>query len=184
VNEAFRDYIRGHSKPIGVGVMVLGGILASVFLPRSLERVAIVALIVVFAVFYVWAEFPLPQWKPAEHAMTIRRRLKRTRTIFQRIMVPVVVLWCASVTLYDTQQTELQRYALAVGGGSSLVWIAWLFAKDGLRCPRCGTDFKQERVAKVGRWSMDTRGAEDLWDCCPHCGVSFDEPSTPISPVS
>jgi rubredoxin len=51
-----------------------------------------------------------------------------------------------------------------------------LFIRNRLCCPRCGTDFRQERFAKLGRWSMDPRGAEELWESCPQCGVSFDEP--------
>ena len=60
--------------------------------------------------------------------------------------------------------------------GLIVLEIVELFVKKRIRCPRCGTDFRKERLAKVGRWSLDLRMAADLWDACPHCGVSFNDP--------
>jgi ribosomal protein S27AE len=65
--------------------------------------------------------------------------------------------------------------ALSIGGGVAVALIASLFIRNRLRCPRCGTDFREARLEKLGRWSFDSRGSAGLWDACPHCGVSFDE---------
>jgi uncharacterized C2H2 Zn-finger protein len=83
--------------------------------------------------------------------------------------------WVAVVTLFVTDISKIEQQTLAVGGCLTLFLIAWLFVRNKLRCPRCGSDFRKERIAKLGRFSLDTRGAADLWDACPHCGVSFND---------
>jgi hypothetical protein len=178
MRDSNREYIRRHAKVIGVVTMVLGGVLSAFFFPGYMH-VSVGALVVLFAVFYVWAEYPLQGRGSDQGVITIRQQFKRARTLFTRITVPMVALWCVGVIFYGTRLSKLQTQAWAVGGGVVLFFIAWLFIKDKVRCPRCGTDFKQDRIAKVGRWSMDARGTEDLWDRCPHCGVSFDEPYRP-----
>ena len=179
MNDTTRDYIRRHSKLVGGAGLFLGMVLAALFLPRSLEDVAILVLIVAFAVFYVCAEYPLPRPAEVGSSLTIRQQLKRTRTLFLRVLLPVVFLWIAYITLFYNRLPPLQRQALAVGVAVALMFIGSLLMRGSLHCPRCGTNFRQERIAKVGRWSMDARGTEDLWDSCPHCGVSFDETYRP-----
>lgn len=44
------------------------------------------------------------------------------------------------------------------------------------RCPRCHADFQKLRVEQLGRWHPDRRMYWQLWDACPQCHVSFDEP--------
>lgn len=178
MNDATRGYVRRHAKVIGGGAVFFGAVLAAFLFPGYM-RVVVGALLVLFAVLYVWAEYPLQRRGSDRAPMTIRHQFKRTRALFTRITVPVVMLWCVAVVFYGTQLSKLQTQAWAVGGGLALYLLAWLFVRDRFKCPRCGSDFKQERIAKVGRWSVDARGAEDVWDSCPHCGVNFDEPYSP-----
>jgi len=110
---------------------------------------------------------------PAGAALTIAEHLKRTKTYSELIEFPLMVLWPLAVWLFVTSQ-DLGEY-LVVFGLSVPPAIGWLFVKCHLRCPRCGTDFRKERTAKLGRWSGDTRGTETLWDACPRCGVSFSD---------
>ncbi len=130
------------------------------------------------SVLLVWNRFPLaPQGRPAATGpLTIRLRLKRSHAILQRTVVCVDALWCIAVTIYFAQLTTLQQYGLAIGGSVVLAAAASFYVAGQLRCPRCGTNFKRARIAEVGRWSADTRAAEERWERCPNCGVSFDEP--------
>lgn len=44
------------------------------------------------------------------------------------------------------------------------------------RCPRCHADFQKLRVKEFGRGYRDKRMYWQLWDACPQCHVSFDDP--------
>jgi hypothetical protein len=122
---------------------------------------------------------PLTRLKPGLAgipSVTIGEHLKRTSAYFQRIMAPLCAAWGAGVVLFVTGMSRIQQQALAIGGGVALFLIGSLFVRNQLRCPRCGTDFRKERIAKLGRWSGDNRGTSELWDACPRCGVSFNDP--------
>jgi ribosomal protein S27AE len=166
---------------IGIGVLVVGEVLSAAFLPHFLQNLALGALVVVFSVFFVVDRSPMPPLNPGENGrgVTIRQQFARTRTLFIRVTVPAVAAWCVFVTFYLTQLSRLEGYAAAAGGAIVLMVPAMLFIRKRFRCPRCGTNFKQARTAEVGRISFDTRGAEQMWDKCPNCGVSFDEPYRP-----
>jgi len=178
MTETTREYIQRYARPIGAGFTLAGFIAATLILPRSYARAVTAVLFVAFAVFFVWARTPLPPKSSAPPAPgpTIREHLKRTRALLQRIMIPIVVAWGVGVTFYATGLSKGQQQAMAVGGGFLLLLIGWSFVRNQLRCPRCGTDFSKERSAQVGRLSFDTRGPEDLWDSCPRCGLSFNDP--------
>jgi uncharacterized C2H2 Zn-finger protein len=135
-------------------------------------------LFVAFAAFFTWARTSLPRIAPKGpvRVVTIAEHFKRTRTLSVRIIVPIVALWVVLTDSYPLQLPKGERNALAIGGGAVLGVVGSVFMVRRLRCPRCGTNFKQDRLAKLGRWSFDTRGTEEIWDACPHCGVSFDEP--------
>ena len=178
MSENSREWIRRHAKAISVGLAVVGMIVGVVFFPHSIrETVAVV--IMLMALIIAWARAPLPHPKTSMGgipALTIRDYLKRTNALFVRILVPLVVAWVVVVTLFVTDISKPRQQAWSVGGGIALSLIGSLFLRNRLRCPRCGTDFHKERIAKLGRWSFDTRTTEDLWDACPRCGVKFDEP--------
>jgi hypothetical protein len=188
MNEDTREWIRNHAGPIGVVFMVLGGVvlalIATFLFPtagKTVMKVGAAVLVLAFAAFYAWAEFPLTPRKYSTvgtSTLTIGQQLKRTRALFQRIVMFVLVAWCVGVTLLAPNLTSAQRNGSAIVGGFALAFAGWLLVRNRLRCPLCGSDFKKERVAKLGRWSMDTRGTTELWDACPHCGVSFNEPTS------
>jgi ribosomal protein S27AE len=186
IKEETRAWIRNRAGFIRVGFMLLGGILTAfvaVFLSPSASKTLLAAgvgvLMLAFAAFFAWARFPMPPRKASINGiptLTISEQLKRTHALFQRIMLVVLVTWCVAVTLSAPKLTALQRNGTAAGGGLVLFVAGWLLVRYRLRCPRCGTDFRKERIAKLGRWSMDTRGTTELWEECPHCGVSFNGP--------
>jgi uncharacterized C2H2 Zn-finger protein len=180
-----RSANQSHAGLIGgvfmfVALVIAALVFTALALPKSYIGAATAAVFTAFALFFAWARTPLLRSKSATQtgAPTIREHIKRTRAYFQRILVPAVVLWCVGLTFYKAGLTKLQQQGLAGAGGLVLLWIVWLFVRNRFRCPRCGTDFRQERIAKLGRWSTDPRGAEDLWDSCPHCGVSFTSHTT------
>ena len=140
--------------------------------------VAVAVLCVAFMAFYAWAITPLkrPEARIAGvPGLTIREHLNRTSALFVRLMIPIAGAWVAAIMLFGTDMTKAHQQAMSVGGGVVGILIGSLFIRNRLRCPRCGSDFRKERFAKLGRWSFDSRAIADLWDACPHCGVSFDE---------
>jgi hypothetical protein len=114
--------------------------------------------------------------------MTIRETFKRRRKYFNwiglAVVIAVVVVWGQTHPTETRLHSHLHAMAFGLVFAVVLLPIAyWLF-----RCPRCGTTFSKYRREKLGRWSMDTRGADELWDSCPKCGVSFDAPWSANSP--
>jgi len=183
--ETTPDWVRRHATTIGLAFFVLGTTLTAIFFaifaPHAGHRamsIAVVLLFVAFTAFYAWAVTPLKR-SDARMAgsprLTIREHFKRTNALFVRIVVPIFGTWVGAIMLFGTGMTKAHQQALGVAGGVVGVLIGSLFIRNRLLCPRCGTNFRKERLAKLGRWSFDSRGTADLWDACPHCGVSFDE---------
>jgi MFS family permease len=183
--ETTLDWVRRHATTIGLAFFVLGtiftAVLSAIFAPHSGHRamsVAVVVLFVVFTAFYAWAITPLKRSEArmaGSPGVTIREHFKRTNALFVRIVVPIAGAWVGAIMLFGTGMTKAHQQALSVGGGVVGVLIGSLMIRNRLRCPRCGSNFRKERLAKLGRWPFDSRDTADLWDVCPHCGVSFDE---------
>jgi hypothetical protein len=178
MKDTTRDFLQRYARPIGVVFVLVGVTVAGLLLPFSYARAVLGLLVVAFAVFFVWVRTPLPRVSSATQAPrpTIREHLKRTRAYLQRITIPVAAAWCVGVAIYATGMSKPEQQALGVGGGAIVLLMGWLFVRNQLRCPRCGTDFVKERAAEVGRLTFDPRAPEDLWDSCPRCGVSFNDP--------
>jgi hypothetical protein len=178
VDEKHREWVRRHHIPIGIGLALVFMFFGVVLFPHSPSEVAAV-IAVLIGVFITWVRFPLARLKlsaAGTPSISIRDRLRRTNALFQRVMVPVLIAWVVGVTLFATDIPKSQRQPLLYGGALLIALIGGLYIRGKLRCPQCGTDFRKERIAKLGRWSFDTRMTTDLWDACPRCGVSFDEP--------
>jgi hypothetical protein len=184
MRETTRKWIRRCKGPAGVALIFLGQVLAAVLIalyvsPGSqdfaFKAVAGVTAVLI-AVVVAWVRTPLTPLESAAAgiaARTIREHIKRANAYFVRIMVPIVTVWGAALVLFGAG--TMQRQALAIGGGVAVMLIGVLLFRNQLRCPRCGTDLRKERIAKLGRRSRDTRATADLWDACPRCGVSFNE---------
>jgi hypothetical protein len=179
--------MRRHEQLSAAALMLPGTIvgLILVFFLASPEnrdfavKVVVAVDAVLAAALVGWLRSPMPRLKPGltgAPALTIGEHFNRTNAYFVRIMVPLGTAWVAGVVLFVTGIPKMQQNALAIGGGVALGLIGSLFIRNQLRCPRCGTDFRKERIAKLGRWSWDTRGTEELWNACPRCGVSFNDP--------
>jgi hypothetical protein len=178
VSDSTRNFVGRYPRIVAGSCLFVGGVLAAVFVPRSLQRLVIGTMIVAFGLVYVWTITTLPPRPLAVpgKTLTIRDQLKRNRTLYMRTFVPVALAWVVAVTLFHAPLPKWQEQGLCVGGVLVVAVVGFLLVKNGLKCPRCGSTFGKERIAKLGRWTMDTRGPEELWDACPHCGVSFDEP--------
>lgn len=178
MGEATREWIRRHHHFIGVSLGLFVAVIGILIFPHHIAAtVAVVSVLI--AVFVAWARSPLARVKPSVAGipgLTIGGHFKRTNAYFVRIMVPVTAAWVVVITLFLTGLSNYQRQGLAIGGAVMLSVVGALLLRNRLRCPRCGSDFRKERIAKLGRWSFDTRGTADLWDACPHCGVSFNDP--------
>jgi hypothetical protein len=132
---------------------------------------------VIVGAFFAWVQTPFTPVKSAGggiSVLTIGERLKRTNAYFVRIFVAVVMVWIAAVTVFVTGLP--QQTAVAMGGSVPFLILWRRVVRRQLRCPRCSTDFRKERIAELGRWSTDPRGPAELWDACPRCGVSFNDP--------
>jgi ribosomal protein S27AE len=166
--DAISDWIRRHSIAVGFSLALIAAILIKLYVSSADRGFAgkITAVIIAVAITCASAYLPRPR-----AAATIGAHLRRTYAFFLRILIPLIVGWVAAVTLYvQHQQAQL------LGAGVALYLIAVMIVKRRLRCPRCGTDFRQERAAELGPLSMDPRSPGELWDACPHCGVSFNDP--------
>jgi hypothetical protein len=184
VKDSTREFFQRNAKPVGVAYIVVIAVITAVAgallkLPNWYMGASVGFAVITFGVFFAWAQSPLSPVRRSSlgrPAPTIREHMKRTRAYFMRITVPIAIAWCVATTFYKGGLTPLQSQGVTIAGGLVIFGIAALFLRGRLNCPRCGSNFSKERIAKVGRWSFDTRGAEDLWDSCPHCGLSFDEP--------
>jgi hypothetical protein len=183
--ETTLDWIRRHAITIGLSFLFLGTILtagfSAFFAPQSGHRpmrATVAVLCVAFMAFYAWATTALKRSESpvaGVPGLTIREHLKRTTALFVRITVPLVGAWAAALSFFGTDMAKAHRQALGIGGGVATVLIASRLFRNRRRCPRCGSDFRKARFAKLGRWSFDSRGSADLWDACPDCAVSLDE---------
>lgn len=172
------QWIRQHVRGVATGLTFVGMTAGAVFFPHSV-RGTVAVTILTLALMVAWAQTPLPRPQSLTAGippLTIRHHFKRTTAVFVRIMVPLLCVWVVAVTLFFTDIPKLQQQVWAIGGGVALAFIGSLFIRARVRCPRCGTDFRKEHIAQFGRWLFDTRTTTDLWDACPRCGVSFDEP--------
>jgi asparagine N-glycosylation enzyme membrane subunit Stt3 len=170
-------YFERYPAAASMIILIVGVILAAVFVPRPYQRIGTDACIALFVAVYAWASTPLPKVGPGVRP-TIRQEFKRTRQLFIRFSVIAAVMLIICVEYFAEPLSGVERYVIDIGAFLLMLAVVWPFIRKRFHCPSCGTNFKQARLAKVGRWTMDTRGAEDLWDRCPSCGVSFDEPSS------
>jgi ribosomal protein S27AE len=92
------------------------------------------------------------------------------------IVVASVVLAFALIELLYPGLTKLQSAAISFFSGILLGLLLTVFFRGRFKCPRCSADFRKLRLAQFGRFSTDRRIYWELWDACPNCGVSFDEP--------
>jgi hypothetical protein len=172
------EYIKRHPKV--AGGMFVALIVSIVVLPRWAMPWVTGTYLVVFGSHYAWTITTLPKGTqtPLGKKFTIGDHLRRTRALYTRILLPIILAWIAVTTSYPPTLTKDQRMLLGVAGGTLIAILGFAFIKDKLKCPRCGSNFRKERIEVLGRFSTDARGAEDLWDACPSCGVSFKEPYT------
>lgn len=133
---------------------------------------------VLLAVVFVCFQNPLPQVSKTAGvpAPTIRERFGRTWAYHLRIIVPLMFIWATPIMVFLRGMPRMQQYALAIAGMFAIQVVGYLLVRKRLCCPRCGSDFRKERHAQLGRWSMDRRMPWVLWDACPNCGVSFNGP--------
>lgn len=177
MSNAARDWIKRHE--VLAAVLAFFAVVVGILLFHRHIQATVVVYAVLIGVFITWMQYPVVPLETSAAGtpvMTIGTHLSRTNALFQRVILPVVIAWIAAVTLFVTGIPKWEQYALSVGGGVALFLIGWLFVRNQLRCPRCGTDFSKERIALLGRWTLDTRGTADLWASCPRCGVSFNDP--------
>ena len=178
----FIELARRRYVPTAIAVLGIATV-ASMFLPDNLKRPAQWGAYVVFGVIFVWGytarpSVPNPEGLPAGQ-ITIAEHLRRGTTRYTQILVPLIVAWIAGVVFYGGSLPKPYYYGLVCGGSVGISLLGALFMRKGLHCPRCGCNFRKERIAKLGRFNMDARGTADLWDRCPQCGVSFSDPYTP-----
>jgi hypothetical protein len=171
------DFIRRHPQFTGLTLLVLGAVLMALFVPRSLQKISSFGLLLGFTLFVFWAKTSSEkkQQRPAGGIVTIADYFKRSRLLLTRAVGIPCIVWCVIVS-FDDQLSRGHQQIAAVSGGLVIACLGWLLFRDRFRCPQCGTNFRKERLEKLGRWTMDKRGTEELWDSCPNCHVGFQTP--------
>jgi hypothetical protein len=115
--------------------------------------------------------------------MTIREQFQRVYRRIQRWAVGGVIVLACLVTWRYPDLTRLQNLGISVLLGVAILVILALLLRRRFLCPRCGTDLgklrrqevRQERRAR-GWFNVPMRLFWDVWDACPHCKVSLDDP--------
>jgi len=177
-SEKIYAFVRLHPVLVGMVFLILGSILTYIFVPPRFQNATIAVILLALLLVLFWAKTsPLEiQRQSPGQPITIGNYLKKSRLLFIRVMGITCIVWCVAVT-FDDQLSRNQQKIAAICGAGILTWMEWLLFRDRLRCPQCGTNFRKERSEKLGRWTMDQRGAEEIWDSCPTCHVSFDSPA-------
>jgi hypothetical protein len=178
VKDATREWIIRREKTIGITVLVTVAIVAAVLLPQKYMKFVIAGMCVAIGVFVLWTRGPsAPPIANPQIGPSIREHLRRAHAWSVRIFVLLLLIWIGTALIIWPSPAERGKFFLAgIAGALVLNCVAMLIGRPYVRCPQCRTDFRKERIAKLGRWSRDPRGAADLWDSCPTCGVSFDAP--------
>jgi hypothetical protein len=109
-------------------------------------------------------------------AVTIREHFQRFVKRVTYIVVAGALLVFVLIHLQYPHLTRLQNVTIGLLGGLPLAALLIVFFRGRFKCPRCGADFQKLRRAQVGRSATDHRMYWELWDACPNCGVSFNEP--------
>ena len=108
--------------------------------------------------------------------MSIREHMRRFHQRVTRITVIVGVVTVLLFTWRYPHASGTAHYELGAVMGV-VIGVVLLFVFRGrFVCPRCGADFLKLRRKERGRFNFDTRMFWQIWDKCPHCGVSFDDP--------
>jgi len=166
--------------------MVLAGLVAAssaAFLNPNAGKAVVTAGVAVsvlaFTGLYGWARFPLALRKSSIAEipiLTIGERLKRRTCSFRES--------CCSLAWHGAWASRSWTEPDSRPGGTALrSSVAWCCSlSDGCSCATgystraAALTSKKGRIAKLGRWSVDICETTELWDACPHCGVSFNEP--------
>lgn len=185
--DPLQEWVRRHCQLVGAALLLPVWVTVSVLIfflvpPASRDlamRAGMAVSTVLLSTFYAWVWSPLPPVGPKPAgvpALSIREHFGRTWAYYVRITIPVMVSWLMAVMLFLPLLPKVEEYALAGAGAVAIQMLGYRLARKQLRCPRCGSNFKKERHARLGRWSRDSRMPWELWDACPHCSVSFDDP--------
>ena len=106
---------------------------------------------------------------------TIRQHFERVQKNLTRVIVvagAVLVLGLA----FQFPHTSLSRSFLhAIGVVLALAIPGLVFTGFMYRCPRCGASFRKLRIKQLG-FRADPRMHWELWNECPRCRLSFDDP--------
>lgn len=107
---------------------------------------------------------------------TIREHFQRAHRLKR------LVLTACALTLGVLIRWHYQRVTRLEADAFMAVLLIPIFIALGLtpvgrcKCPRCGSDLDQLQPEQLGRMKRGTRKPWELWDCCPNCHASFDEP--------
>lgn len=118
--------------------------------------------------------FPRPGVSP--NGPTIREYFQRSHGRKRLVLTACAVILAAIIRWRYQDLTRIQADAF-MGALLLPIFIALGLTPIGrVRCPRCGSDLKQLQSEQLGRMKRGTGKPWELWDSCPKCHVSFDEP--------
>jgi len=118
--------------------------------------------------------FARPRVSP--NGPTIREYFQRSHG-FKRLLLTVCAVILAVIIKWRHQDlTRIQVDALMGVLLLPIFFALGLTPIGRVRCPRCGCDLKQLQSEQLGRMKRGTGKPWEVWESCPKCHVSFDEP--------
>lgn len=107
---------------------------------------------------------------------TIREHFQRSHRLKRMVLAACAVIL---VVMVRWRYQDLTRVQADVFMAVLLVPIFIAVGSTAIgrvKCPRCGSDLKELQSEQPDRTKRGLRKPWELWDSCPKCHVSFDEP--------
>jgi hypothetical protein len=110
--------------------------------------------------------------------MTIREYYQRVQTWTKYVLAGVFITATFYIVFRYPKLPMWAYWVVGLGEAAVAMPILLVFMRRTYRCPGCEVNLMQLRVQKLGRRTGDRRMFWQIWDACPNCELSFDEPWT------
>jgi hypothetical protein len=111
--------------------------------------------------------------------MTIREHFELLNKRMKYGGVAIALAIAIPVTFCFPPVTRGQSALLGLALGVPFVAVIYIVGHRIYRCPRCHRSLRRTRTELEARGPAKGGSYWQLWNDCPHCHVSFDEPYRP-----